>query len=162
MHRSFAFVRAILTAAVTAVSSAYANAQQFFLAVAAAALLMSVIAAPATASPLWTMMSGSATVDLGAQTVQFNVIGLTVAQGDAIGTTGGVTQVAGTVVCLGFGASSTPFLPLSPQGDASSGVQSVVLPAGCTTSNMRFLIIRPLPVLPFAEYIAFGSSMFTH
>src|SRR5436309_15568293 len=60
MHRSFTLVRGILAAAVTAISSAYANAQQFFLAVAAGAFLISGSAAPATASPLvsWRIIHG--------------------------------------------------------------------------------------------------------
>jgi len=59
MRRSFAFVRAILAAAVTAMSS------QFFLAVDAGALLISVITAPATAAPLvsWRIIHGIVTAD---------------------------------------------------------------------------------------------------
>jgi hypothetical protein len=170
-------------------SSAYANAQQFFLAVAASALLMSVIAAPATASPfvswrmihgvlkvpgvadgvgadsrLWTTINGSATVDLGSGTIQFNVLGLTLAEGDAIGTTGDVAQVFGFISCnLGGGAFtgvSTPGVPLSPDGMASfSG--SLAIPGGCGGANTAFFItILSPPKTP--PYIAFGASRFTH
>jgi hypothetical protein len=186
MHRSFAFVRAILAAAVTAMSS------QFFLAVAAGALLISVITAPATAAPLvswrvihgivtandfggglqgdateWTTMSGSATVDLGLQTIQFNVIGLTVAQNNPIGTTANTPQVAGTISCTPDGKvhdfASTQFVPLSPQGDASSGTLPISIPVSCTTSNISFFITILSNSPPFGTvYIAFGASRFTH
>jgi hypothetical protein len=154
-------------------SSAYANAQQFFVAVAAGALLMSVIAAPATAAPLvswrmingivkagdaalgvfgtielWTTINGSATVDLGAGTLQFNVLGLTVAEGDAIGTTLGVTNVHGTIACKTAGgatASVSASVPLGPDGNASfSG--PITIPAACTASNIAFLITVPAPL----------------
>jgi hypothetical protein len=195
MRRSFAFVRA---ATVTAMSSAYANAQQFVWAVAAGALLMSVIAAPATAAPLvswriihgvvvagddvggvfgdgnlWTNMSGSATVDMGSGTVQFNVVGLTVAQGKTIGTTddgglvGTVTSVHGAVGCTVGAVSASSFtqpVPLSPQGDASSGILPISIPLQCTPSNVSFLITILVsgPGGGFEVYIAFGASRFTH
>jgi hypothetical protein len=171
-----------------------ALARQFFLVIAAGALLMSVTAAPATATPLvswrvihgivraddiaaglegaliqWTTMSGSATVDLGTGSVQFNVIGLTVAQGftvaqgDAIGTTDDVTQVFGTISCPngvgGFNFSFTQAVPLSPQGDGSfSGPLSI--PISCTPSNISFFITTQ--GTKHIEYIAFGASRFTH
>jgi hypothetical protein len=48
---------------------------------------------------LWTTIIGNAAVDLGAGNVQFQVQGLTVAEGDTIGTTGDVTQVFGAIGC---------------------------------------------------------------
>jgi hypothetical protein len=191
MHRSFAAVRAILAATVTAISSAYAKAQQFFLAVAAGPLLMSMIAAPATAAPLvswriihgvvataenahgltgagdqWTTIVGSATVDMGAGTLQFTVTGLTLAQGDDIGTTGSVTSVLGAISCstgqASFQIELTQAVPLSPQGDASSGTLPIVVPAICTPSNIAFFITAVVSGSNIPPYMAFGASRFTH
>jgi hypothetical protein len=171
MHRSFAVVRAILATAVTA-------------------LLMSVIAAPATAQPLvswriingivkagvgvdgfpgsgtlWTAVGGNATFNMGGQALQFSVIGLTLAEGDAIGTTGGVTEVRGGIGCktgTSTAGAFTTAVTLNSQGDASfSGPFNI--PRECTSSNIAFFITLPPPdgIHPGA-YIAFGSSRFTH
>jgi hypothetical protein len=113
-------------------------------------------------------MSGSATVDLGLQTIQFNVIGLTVAQGNAIGTTANNTQIIGAISCTNdgkvFDFASTQVVSLSPQGDASSGTLPISVPVSCTTSNIAFFIMIPhTGVFPFIPtYIAFGASRFTH
>jgi len=184
------FARTTLTAVVTALSVGYANAQRFFLAVAAGALLMSVIAAPATASPLvswrfinglvdttnpahgvepagrpWTTITGNATIDLGAQTVQFQVTGLTLASGDAIGTTGNVTQVSGLISCPiqgGFSFATTPTVALNPQGDATFSGTFLNPPSlTCTPSNVAFFIVIHTPPSAVTPYIAFGSSRFT-
>jgi hypothetical protein len=184
-----------VAAAVTAISPAYASAQQFFLAIAAGALLMSVIAAPATAAPLvswriihgivkafdtahgvpgdaiqWTTIVGNATIDMGAGIVQFTVTGLTMAEGDDIGTTGSSTRilrdsVLGAISCEvspgSFQLELTQPVPLSPQGDASSGTLPIAIPLGCTPSNIAFFITA-LSGSKIAFYLAFGASRFTH
>jgi len=159
------------------------------LAVVAGALLTSVIAAPATAAPLvswrvihgivkandsghgvlglptlWTTMGGNATVDMGSGAIQFSVIGLNLAQGGGIGTIAPLGQVLGTISCLvganNFSIESTQPVPINPQGDASfSGLLSI--PVGCTPTNIAFFITVQNPGFPL-QYLAFGSSRFTH
>jgi len=53
---------------------------------------------PGSGQP-WFVVSGSAAVDLNTGELQFQVEGLVLAGGNAIGTPGAVTQVKGTLVC---------------------------------------------------------------
>jgi hypothetical protein len=90
-----------------------------------------VITAPGTSNPVggiasgtspWTTTGGFAFVDLTSGAVTFNVEGLVINGGNASGTPGPVTNVAGALVC---GASSSPTVvetstvALSAQGNAS-------------------------------------------
>jgi hypothetical protein len=108
----------------------------------------------------WSTLSGGAKVNLSNGQVQFEVKGLVLAAGSAsalgitalpIGTTGGIPEVIGTLVCnvgppnsTGNSASiDTPAVPLSATGDAKfSGKFSDTIPDACTSApdNMAFLL----------------------
>jgi hypothetical protein len=88
-----------------------------------------------------------ALIDLNKGELQFQVRGLVLAGGNAIGTRGGVTQVKGTLVCDTTGTltgNSTlvdNLVSLSPQGNARFAGQVGPLPSACTSSpNIAFLI----------------------
>lgn len=92
----------------------------------------------------WATLGGDARVDLERGRISFDVKGLVLAGGNAIGTPGAVTQVKGTLVC---GASSvtpalvdTPLVALSPQGDAEFDGTEAPLPAQCATNDLAFLV----------------------
>ena len=99
----------------------------------------------------WSARSGEASVDLHTGEVEFEVRGLVLAGGNAIGTPGAVASVAATLVC-GVGVSvAAPPAPLSAQGDAEfDGV--VAIPAGCKGENIGFLLTAPN-----GQWIANGS-----
>lgn len=96
----------------------------------------------------WSAQGGKVRVDLDRGQIDFNTNGLVFAAGNAIGTTGTVAQVQGTLVCDTDGSASgrnsvvvsTPFVALDEQGDAHfSG--TVTLPAVCATEpDIAFLI----------------------
>jgi len=106
----------------------------------------------------WSTSSGGAKVNLSSGQVQFEVKGLVLAAGSAlgitalpIGTTGGIPEVIGTLVCnvgppfsTGNSASvDTPAVPLSATGDAKfSGKFSSAIPDECPSDpgNMAFLL----------------------
>ena len=93
----------------------------------------------------WSTLGGEAHVNLKSGHIEFEVRGLALAGGNAIGTPDGVNQVKGTIVCDPGGTSPTPFdtdlVPLSAQGDAEfSGKFSSPLPAICTPTNVTFLV----------------------
>jgi len=96
----------------------------------------------------WFARAGSAAVNLTSGQMQFEVQGLVLAGGNAIGTSGAVTQVKGTLVCDTTGSATgnstlvdSPLVTLSPQGSARFAGQVGPLPAACTSSpNIAFLI----------------------
>jgi hypothetical protein len=92
----------------------------------------------------WSTLGGQAAVDLTNGNVEFQVHGLVLAAGNAIGTPGSVTQVAGTLVCNP--AASTPTIvsttpvTLDAQGNAAfQGTFSASTDA-CTATSVAFLI----------------------
>jgi hypothetical protein len=95
----------------------------------------------------WSAQGGHVAVDLTHGRIEFNVRGLVFAAGNAIGNTGTVAQVRGTLVCDTNGSASanstivdTPLVDLDDEGDAHfSGY--VTMPAVCATEpDMAFLI----------------------
>jgi hypothetical protein len=152
-----------------------------FAAVAASALLMSVIASPAAAQIVrwhtivgvvdpgnmvgnitgglepWSARGGHARVNLATGDVEFEVNGLTAAGGGAVGTPGGVTQVKGTLVCAAGSATpvaiDTVLVPLSLQGEAFFYGNVGAIPTTCSSANVAFLIRNP----GNNRWIAFGS-----
>ena len=96
----------------------------------------------------WSAQGGHVTVDLTQGKIQFDVRGLVFAAGNAIGNTGTVAQVRGTLVCDTNGSASagnsilvdTPLVDLDEEGDAHfSG--NVTMPAVCATEpDIAFLI----------------------
>ena|SRR5262245_1759972 len=91
----------------------------------------------------WTTLGGHANVDLSANRVEFEVRGLVLAGGNAIGTPDGIVQVKGTLVCDPAGANlviDTPLVTLSATGDAEFSGAVAPIPSTCTPSNVVFLI----------------------
>lgn len=95
----------------------------------------------------WSAQGGHVTVDLTHARIQFDVRGLVFAGGNAIGNTGTVAQVKGTLVCDTDGSASgnsilvdTPLVELDDEGDAHfSG--NVSMPVACATEpDIAFLI----------------------
>jgi hypothetical protein len=92
----------------------------------------------------WSTRSGEVYVNLSDGTVEFEVRGLVLAGGNTIGTPGAVTQVKGTLVC--GPASATPvvidtdLVPLSPQGNAEFDGSFSSSTAGCSATDVAFLI----------------------
>ena len=96
----------------------------------------------------WSAQGGHVTVDLTHGKIEFSVRGLVFAAGNAIGNTGTVEQVKGTLVCDTNGSASggnsilvdTPLVDLDAEGDAHfSG--SVTMPVVCATEpDIAFLI----------------------
>ncbi len=92
----------------------------------------------------WSTLGGSVSVNLSEGTVAFQVRGLVLAGGNAIGTPGPVTSVMGTLVC-GV-TSTTPQVintspvPLSPQGDAQFSGSFTSSTGGCIGTTQAFLI----------------------
>ena len=111
----------------------------------------------------WTAQSGQASVDLTNSSVRFEVQGLVLAGGNAIGTPGPVTQIAGTLVC-NPGAStqaviSTPAVSLNARGDASFEGSFSSSTDACSPTSLAFLITT-LPSSSTAgtgNWIAFGA-----
>jgi hypothetical protein len=107
----------------------------------------------------WSTLGGEAGVDLTNGTVVFEVRGLVLAGGNTIGTTGGVTQVEGTLVCGLTGtptAISTPSVTLSPLGDAEFSGAFNGSTAPCTpSSGIAFLVTIPTN----GHWIANGSVL---
>ena len=96
----------------------------------------------------WSAQGGHVFVDLTRGKIQFDVRGLVFAAGNAIGNTGTVAQVRGTLVCDTDGSASagnstivdTPLVNLDEEGDAHfSG--NVSMPAVCAAEpDIAFLI----------------------
>ena len=93
----------------------------------------------------WTTLGGRARVDLDKSRLDFDVQGLVLAGGAAVGTPDGIAQVKGTLVC---GATATTVLaildttpvPLSPQGDADFSGPIGPIPSTCNATNVAFLV----------------------
>jgi hypothetical protein len=128
----------------------------------------------------WNTMKGSASVNLTSGKVKFSVTGLVLAVGSAptasqfglgIGTSGGVTEVEGTLVCNVDGLTSggsgnsvdvdTGSVALSFQGNASFSGSLGSIPAVCTSAptDTAFLIRIVDPVGFEGLYIAFGAVL---
>jgi hypothetical protein len=103
----------------------------------------------------WSTQSGGAKVNLSNGQVQFEVKGLVLAAGSAsalgitglpIGTTAGIPQVMGTLVCNVGGPSEivdTPAVSLSATGDAKfSGKFSSDIPEVCTNDPLPAFLLR--------------------
>jgi len=97
----------------------------------------------------WSTLGGQVRVDLTTATAAFEVRGLVQAGGNAIGTPGTVTQIAGTLICNPGGTNqvvvSTPPVTLDAQGNASfngsfSGSASTDT---CVPTSVAFLITVP-------------------
>ena len=92
----------------------------------------------------WSALGGEAQVNLRSGHIEFEIRGLALAGGNAIGTPDGINQVKGTIVC-GPGSptqfvADTPLVPLSPQGDAEFDGSLGPLPSVCTAANLAFLV----------------------
>jgi hypothetical protein len=91
----------------------------------------------------WSTLGGHAYVDLSSGIVDFRVKGLVLAGGNSIGTTGGITQVTGALVCSP-GSSPTVFfttpVTLSAQGNAEFHGSFGSSLTGCSATNVAFLI----------------------
>src|SRR5262249_41342201 len=103
----------------------------------------------------WSTLRGRAKVDLATGQVDFEVEGLTLAGGSAIGTPDTITQVKGTVVCV-VGATTvaldTALVPLSAHGNAEFSGSVGPIPSTCTASNVGFLLRRDI-----GRWIAHGA-----
>lgn len=112
----------------------------------------------------WSTTRGEAEVNLQTGEVHFQVRGLVLAGGNGIGTSGGIAQVRGTLVCdtngsAGGGNSTlvdTPPVAFSPQGDAKFNgvVNNGVLPAVCLSEPDIAFLIR---IVPAGRWIANGA-----
>jgi hypothetical protein len=120
----------------------------------------------------WTTTNGNAEADLNSGNVRFQVEGLVLAVGSAgaltglpIGTTAGVTEVKGTLVCGVNGSTGgssilidTPAVPLNGLGNASFAGNVGSLPALCGTVSNDAFLIRIVEPAAFADaWIAFGA-----
>ena len=97
----------------------------------------------------WTTTGGSAEVNLSTGQFEFQVRGLVLAGGNAIGTPDNVTMVKGTLVCDTTGTANgnstlvdTPLVPLSAQGDAKFRGNVGPLPLVCINEPNRAFLIR--------------------
>jgi len=95
----------------------------------------------------WSTLGGNASVNLANGKVDFEVRGLVLAGGNAIGTPATITQVKGTLVCDTDGSAGgpvlvdTPLVTLSDEGDARFHGSVGALPAACTSEpDMAFLV----------------------
>ena len=96
----------------------------------------------------WTTLDGKASVDLRDNRVKFEVRGLVLAGGNGIGTTGGINQVKGTLVCdtngsAGGGNSKlvdTPLVDLDAQGNARFNDVVLIDPVCSIEADIAFLI----------------------
>jgi hypothetical protein len=91
----------------------------------------------------WSTLGGEASVNLSNGRVEFEVRGLVLAGGDAIGSPGAVNQVKGTIVCV-TGVTptviDTPLVPLNVRGDAEFDGSVGPIPTTCTPTNIVFLV----------------------
>jgi hypothetical protein len=91
----------------------------------------------------WSTSAGRADVDLATSQVVFNVTGLVLAAGNAIGTNP-VASVFGTLVCNPGKATekdiNTPAVPLSAEGRASFFGSFSKSTAACSPTSVAFLI----------------------
>jgi hypothetical protein len=91
----------------------------------------------------WSTLGGEASVNLSTGRVEFEVRGLVLAGGDAIGSPGATNQVKGTLVCV-TGVTptviDTPLVPLNVRGDAEFDGSVGPFPTTCTPTNIVFLV----------------------
>lgn len=92
----------------------------------------------------WTTLGGNARADLAGGNVDFEVHGLVLAGGNAVGTPDGINQVKGTLVCDAGQPDQvvvdTPLVTLSAQGDAEFDGNVGPISSVCTASNTAFLV----------------------
>jgi hypothetical protein len=133
-----------------------------------------------TGAAPWTTTDGMANVDLARDQVEFKVQGLVLAVGSVpgdslfglgIGTTAGVTEVKGTLVCNVDGTVGnsgqcavvdTDAVALDAQGDAQfNGQFANSIPAVCSSApeDTAFLIRIVEPTADANLYIAFGAVL---
>ena len=106
-----------------------------------------VVAGVAGGGQPWSTLGGNASVNLNNGKIDFEVRGLVLAGGNAIGTPATITQVKGTLVCDTNGSAGgpvlvdTPLVALSEEGDARFHGSVGALPAACTAEpDMAFLV----------------------
>jgi len=92
----------------------------------------------------WSTLNGEVHVDLRNSMIEFEVRGLVLGGGNAIGTIDGITQVKGTLICGPASATpvviDTPLVTLSPQGDAEFEGALTSSSAACSATDVAFLI----------------------
>jgi hypothetical protein len=108
----------------------------------------------------WSTLGGEARADLARGNIEFEVRGLVLAGGNAIGTRAAIAQVKGTLVCDPGAADQaivdTPAVDLSPQGDAEFDGNVGPIPAVCRPGNTAFLV-RIAAAAPGDRWIANGA-----
>jgi hypothetical protein len=92
----------------------------------------------------WSTLDGSAVVNLSEGVVDFEVRGLVLAGGNAIGTPDGVANVVGTLVCGLMPGETTTLIdtqavPLRAQGNAEFFGTFNSSTAGCSATDVAFL-----------------------
>jgi hypothetical protein len=110
----------------------------------------------------WSALGGHARVDLRNNQVEFEVRGLVLAGGNAIGTPSTFTEVKGTLVCDTNGSAGggnsvivdTPLVPYDEEGNARFHGK-VDLPAVCASEPDIAFLIR----LPAGRWIANGAVL---
>jgi uncharacterized membrane protein len=93
----------------------------------------------------WSTLDGDAVVNLSQGVVYFEVRGLVLAGGNAIGTPDGVANVVGTLVCGLMPGETTTLIdtqavPLSAQGNAEFFGSFNSSTAGCSATDVAFLV----------------------
>jgi hypothetical protein len=109
----------------------------------------------------WVATGGNARVNLASGQLHFRIFGLVLADTNAVGTTGGNSQVMGTLVCdtdgsAGGGNSvlvSTPLVPLSAQGEADFNGDLGPLPGVCVSEPDIAFLVRSTTGVYFAAAI---------
>ena len=118
-----------------------------------------------TGAGVWSAQGGHVTIDIDSGKIDFDVRGLVLAGGIAIGTPGSVLQVRGSLVCDTDGSASggnsvlveLPLVDLSDEGDAQFQ-GSVRLPPVCTSEpDIAFLIRAGASAT--AKWIANGTVL---
>jgi hypothetical protein len=91
----------------------------------------------------WSTLGGNASVDLSSGRVEFEVRGLVLAGGNAIGTPGAINQVKGTIICNAGTTNTTidtPLVTLDARGNAEFSGNVGPIAATCTPANVAFLV----------------------
>ncbi|HKW55694.1 MAG TPA: hypothetical protein VJO12_18550 [Stellaceae bacterium] len=113
----------------------------------------------------WSTLGGEARVDLASGETEFEVRGLVLAGGNAIGTPDGIASVKGTLVCAAGTANQvvrdTAGVTLSAQGDAEFDGNIGPIPAACTPTNTAFLVRINNPP-PGDRWIVNGAVRSSH
>ena len=94
----------------------------------------------------WSTLDGEVEVSLSDGGVEFDVRGLVLAGGNSIGTPGPVTKVVGTLVCGLMPGETTTIIstnpvPLSAQGNAFFSGSFNSSTAGCSATDVAFLLV---------------------